>query len=97
MRKRQRAGRIGSSFSGYLREDGTYEEIRAAAAKRVLAWQIEEVMRKSGVTKNEMARRMQTSRSQLDRILDPANVKIQLDTVFKAVQVLGRDLKLELV
>lgn len=49
------------------------------------------------MTKNEMARRMHTSRSQLDRILDPHNDKIQLDTVFKAARILGRGVKLELV
>jgi hypothetical protein len=63
----------------------------------VLAWQLKEAMKKDGVSKNEMAKRMQTSRSQLDRILDPDNDKIQLDTVFKAAQVLGREVKMELV
>jgi len=54
-------------------------------------------MAKEGLTKNEMAKRMRTSRSQLDRILDPDNDKIQLDTVFKAARVLGRGVKLQLV
>jgi antitoxin HicB len=54
-------------------------------------------MRKAGMTKNELAKRMHTSRSQLDRILDPSNARIQLDTVFKAAHVLGRDVRLELV
>jgi hypothetical protein len=62
----------------------------------VLAWQLEEAMKKDGVGKNEMAKRMHTSRSQLDRILDPDNDKVQLDTVFKAAQVLGREVKMEL-
>jgi hypothetical protein len=90
-------GRIGSSFDDYLKNEGVYEEFSAVAIKRVLAWQLKEAMKKDGVSKNEMAKRMQTSRSQLDRILDPDNDKIQLDTVFKAAQVLGRDVKLELV
>lgn len=50
-----------------------------------------------GMTKNEMARRMHTSRSQLDRILDPENDRIQMDTVFKAARALGREVRLELV
>jgi plasmid maintenance system antidote protein VapI len=54
-------------------------------------------MTDGGVTKNEMARRMHTSRSQLDRILDPDNDRIQLDTVYKAARALGREVKLELV
>lgn len=77
--------------------EGAYEEVSAVAIKRVLAWQLEEAMKKDGVSKNEMAKRMHTSRSQLDRILDPDNDKIQLDTVFKAAQVLGREVKMELV
>ncbi len=54
-------------------------------------------MTKSGMSKNEMAKRMRTSRSQLDRILDPENDRIQLDTVFKAARVLGHQVRLELV
>jgi predicted XRE-type DNA-binding protein len=90
-------GRIGSSFDDSLKNEGVYEEFSAVAIKRVLAWQLKEAMKKDGVSKNEMAKRMQTSRSQLDRILDPDNDKIQLDTVFKAAQVLGREVKMELV
>jgi antitoxin HicB len=100
MRKKsagRKKGRIGSSFDDYLKDEGAYEETSAVAIKRVLAWQLEEAMKKNGVSKNEMAKRMHTSRSQLDRILDPDNDKIQLDTVFKAAQVLGREVKMELV
>ncbi len=93
----RKKGRIGSSFDDYLKDEGVYEELSAVAIKRVLAWQLEEAMKKDGVSKNEMAKRMHTSRSQLDRILDPDNDKIQLDTVFKAAQVLGREVKMELV
>ncbi len=97
MSRRKRKGRIGSSFSDYLKDESAYEETSAVAIKRVLAWQLEQAMQKEGMSKNQMAKRMHTSRSQLDRILDPTNDKIQLDTVFKAAQVLGRDVKLELV
>lgn len=93
----RKKGRIGSSFDDYLKGEGVYEELSAVAIKRVLAWQLDEAMKKGGVSKNEMAKRMHTSRSQLDRILDPDNDKIQLDTVFKAAQVLGREVKIELV
>lgn len=93
---RRRKGHIGSSFANYLKDEGAFET-SAVAIKRVLAWQLEEAMKKDGASKNEMAKRMHTSRSQLDRILDPENDKIQLDTVFKAAQVLGREVKMELV
>jgi antitoxin HicB len=89
--------RIGSSFEDFLKEEGTYEATTAVAIKRVLAWQLESAMAKTGMSKNEMARRMRTSRSQLERILDPRNARIQLDTVFKAARVLGRQVKLELL
>ncbi len=94
---RKKKGRIGSSFDDFLKGEGTYEETSALAIKRALAWQLESAMEKERLTKNEMAKRMQTSRSQLDRILDPTNDKIQLDTVFKAARALGREVKLELV
>jgi antitoxin HicB len=97
MSRKKKSGRIGSSFSNYLKGEGSYDETSAVAVKRVLAWQLEEAMRRAGMTKNELAKRMHTSRSQLDRILDPRNARIQLDTVFKAAHVFGRDVKLELV
>ena len=93
----KKKGRIGSSFNEFLKDEGLNQEASAVAIKRVLAWQLEKAMAKEGVTKNEMAKRMRTSRSQLERILDPDNDKIQLDTVFKAARVLGRVLRLELV
>lgn len=96
-KRKSKKGRIGSSFDDYLKDEGLYEETSAVAIKRTLAWQLENAMEKEGMTKNEMAKRMHTSRSQLDRILDPGNDRIQLDTVFKAARALGREVKLELV
>jgi predicted XRE-type DNA-binding protein len=97
MSTRKKKGRIGSSFDSFLKEKGLHEGASAVAIKRVLAWELERAMTDGGVTKNEMAKRMHTSRSQLERILDPDNDKIQLDTVFKAARALGREVKLELV
>jgi antitoxin HicB len=88
--------RIGSSFSDFLKAEGTYEEVTAHAVKRVLAWQIEQAMKSQGITKVEMARRMNTSRAQLDRLLDPNNDKVQLDTVQRAAAAVGRKLHMEL-
>ena len=90
-------GRIGSSFEDYLKEEGAYEETTAVAIKRVLAWQLTEAMEAQGMSKNQMAKRMNTSRSQLDRILDPDEPRILLDTIFKAARALGREVRLDLV
>lgn len=70
---------------------------RTVAIKRVLAWQIEKAMRDGAVSKTEMARRMNTSRSQLDRLLDPENHAVSLETLARAAHAVGRSLKLDLV
>lgn len=88
---------IGSSFDDWLREEGTHEGVTAVAVKRVLARQVEAVMSESGLSKTEMARRMRTSRSQLDRLLDPENDSVTLTTLQKAATAIGREVRLELV
>ena len=90
-------GRIGSSFEDFLKEEGIYEEVQAQALKEVIAWQIEQAMRTGGITKTAMAKRMATSRAQLDRLLDPNNTSVTLHTLQKAAAVVGRRLRLELV
>lgn len=87
---------FGSSFDDWLKEQGIYEEVTTHAIKRVLAWQIEQAMKAQKISKAEMARRMHTSRTQLDRLLDPNNDKVQLDTVQRAATAVGRTLKFEL-
>lgn len=87
---------IGSSFNDFLKDEGIREEATAHAIKRVLAWQIEQAMTEQGITKSAMAKRMKTSRAQLDRLLDPDNDKVQLDTVQRAAAAVGRTLHLEL-
>ncbi len=94
MKKKNR--HIGSSFDDFLKEEGLHEEVTAHAIKRVLAWQIERAMKEQGITKVEMAKRMKTSRAQLDRLLDPKNDKVQLDTVQRAAAAVGRKLHMEL-
>lgn len=88
---------VGSEFDSWLRDEGIYEETTTAAIKRVLARQVEAAMKEQGVSKAEMARRMNTSRSQLDRLLDPANESITLDTLQRAAAAVGREVRLELV
>lgn len=88
---------IGSSFDDFLKEEGMLDEATAHAMKRVLSWQIEQEMAAQGITKSAMARRMKTSRAQLDRLLDPENDKVQLDTVQRAATAIGRTLRVELI
>ena len=87
---------IGSSLEEFLVEEGRLEEATATAVKRVLAWQIAERMKEERITKAEMARRMRTSRSQLDRLLDPEKTTVQLNTLLEAAKALGRQLRVEL-
>lgn len=86
----------GSSFDSWLQEEGIYEEVTASAIKRVLARQITDEMNKQSITKSEMARRMDTSRSALDRLLDPES-ETTLNTLTKAAHAVGRSLRMELV
>ncbi|PHS42069.1 MAG: Fis family transcriptional regulator [Robiginitomaculum sp.] len=87
---------VGSSFDDFLKEEGLYEEVQAIAIKRVIAWQITQEMEKQAITKKEMAARMKTSRSQLDRLLDPNNDNVKLATLGRAARAVGRSLRLEL-
>ncbi len=89
-------GRIGTDFDDFLKDEGLYEEVTAGAIKRVLTQQISDAMKAGDISKSEMARRMNTSRSQLDRLLDPTNTRIQLDTLFKAARAVGRSVRLEI-
>jgi predicted XRE-type DNA-binding protein len=88
---------IGSSLEDFLQEEGRLEEARQIAAKRVLSWQLRKAMEDLHLNKVEMAQRMQTSRSQLDRLLDPNNDKVQLDALNRAAAIVGKRLRLELV
>ncbi|KEO52092.1 antitoxin HicB [Thalassospira sp. MBR-102] len=87
----------GSSFDDFLEEEGIREEVETVAIKRVLAWQLRQEMEKQNLSKAEMARLMKTSRTQLERLLDDTNDKVQLDTIQRGAKAVGRTLKLELV
>lgn len=87
---------IGSSFESFLDEEGILEDCTAVAVKRVLARQIEREMQERGLTKSAMAKAMHTSRPALDRLLDPANASVTLDTLQRAATAVGRKLRLEL-
>ncbi len=87
---------IGSNFDEFLAEDGTLEEAIAVAVKRVIAWQIEREMATQKLTKIIMAKKMQTSRAALNRLLDENDTSLTLSTLARAASVLGKTLKIEL-
>ena len=88
---------IGSDFDDFLEEEGLLSEVEATAVKRVIAFQVDQFMQQNAVSKAEMARRMKTSRSALDRLLNPANVSVTLQTLDRAARVLGKKLRVEMV
>ncbi|RVU15461.1 XRE family transcriptional regulator [Methylobacterium oryzihabitans] len=89
--------RIGESFDSFLRDEGLYEDVTATAIKRTLALQIEREMLSQNITKSELARRMRTSATQVGRLFDPDNDRIQLDTLVKAASAVGKTLAVSLV
>ena len=80
----------GSSFDSFLEEEGIREAVEAVAIKRVLAWQLEQAMKEQQKTKQTMAKQLHTSRSQLDRLLDPQNVSVTIATITRAARALGK-------
>ena len=87
---------LGPSFDEFLKEEGLYDESLNAAVKSVIARQIEETMKAQHISKTEMAKRMKTSRNQLNRLLDPNEMGVSLEAMSRAAAVLGRRLYLEL-
>lgn len=85
---------IGSSFDDFLKNEGIYEEVNAAAIKEILTFMIEEEMKKKNLTKTELAKMLGTSRSSLDRILNPKNHSITLLTIEKIANVFGKKVKI---
>lgn len=88
---------IGSSLDDFFAAEGTLEEIHLIAIKRVIAWQISEAMNKQNLNKTAMAQKMGTSRSSLDRLLDPNNTSVTLDTIERAAKAVGKRIHFELV
>ena len=87
---------VGSNFDEFLAEEGLLSEAEATAVKRVIAYQLTQFMEDNELSKTAMARRMQTSRSALDRLLDPANPSVTLQTMDRAARALGKKLRIEL-
>lgn len=86
----------GSDFDAFLREEGILEEVEALAAKRLIAHELAQLMAKEKLSKAALARRMGTSRSQVDRLLDPANESVTLVTLAKAAAAVGQRLRISL-
>jgi antitoxin HicB len=96
MTKKVEKGRLGPTFDSFLEEQGIAAETKETAVKRVIAWQLSQIMAEQKITKVEMARRLSTSRAQLDRLLDPDNDSVTLGMLTRAAAAVGRRIKLEL-
>lgn len=88
---------IGSDFDDFLKEENIFVETQEKAIKKVLAYQIKQAMKENKITKTDMAKRMDTSRCALDRLLDPYNESVTLLTMQKAANAIGRKLFIELI
>ena len=88
---------LGSNFDEFLEEEGILSEVEAIAIKRVIAYQVAQLMEEQNLTKSEMAERMKTSRAALNRLLDPANRSVTLQTLESAALALEKRLRVEFV
>ncbi|MFN8494130.1 MAG: hypothetical protein U0350_41410 [Caldilineaceae bacterium] len=88
---------IGSDFDDFLQEEDILAEVEAAARKWVLAFQIQQAIEQSQLTKSALAVKMQTSRAAVNRLLDPTNASVTLQTLERAALAVGKRLKIELV
>lgn len=86
----------GSSLDGFLKGEGIFEETRALAVKEVVVWQLMEAMQQRSLTKTQLATMLKTSRSQVDRLLDPTR-DVTLSTLQRAAALVGRKVQIELV
>ena len=87
---------MGSSVDDFLKQEGIFEEAQAQAIKEVVAWQLAEAMKERKISKNKMAKLLKTSRTQVDRLLDPKN-DITLSSLQRAAAMVGRRVSIELV
>jgi len=87
---------VGTSIDDFLKSEGIFEEAQAEAIKEVVAWQLAEAMKKQNISKNKMAILLKTSRTQVDRLLDPKN-DITLSSLQRAAAMVGRRVSIELV
>lgn len=93
---KRRSPHVGSTLDDFLKEEGILEELRVQAIKEVVAWQLEEAMKKKRVSKASLAKMLRTSRTQVNRLLDPAS-DVTLSSLQRAAALVGRQVRLELV
>ncbi len=86
---------IGSNFDDFLEEENILEEVSAKAHKRLLALQLLDIMQEKNITKTSLASKLKTSRSQLDRILDPENSSITIEVLERVAHAVGKKLHIE--
>jgi predicted XRE-type DNA-binding protein len=87
---------IGADFDDFLRDEGILDEAEAVATKRVIAYQLTQEMERASISQAELARRMKTSRSSVERLLDPTNPSVTLVTLERAASAVGKRLKVQL-
>ncbi len=87
----------GPTLDSFLIEDGLHEELKAIVVKEAIAWQLQQAMKKQNISKKRLAEMMDTSRTQIDRILDPKAGNVTLETLQRAAKIVGRELRVELV
>ena len=85
----------GSDFDDFLDEEGILEVVSAKAHKRLLALQLTDIMKENSMSKTLLATKLKTSRSQLDRILDPDNTAITIELLERVAHAVGKKLRIE--
>ena len=88
---------IGSGIDDFLKEEGVLEEFQARAIKEVIAWQLAQAMKDQHLSKRKLAALMHTSRTQVDRVLDPTDGNVTIETLQRAAAIVGRKVQVELV
>lgn len=88
---------IGTTFDDFLEKEGLLAEVEANAIKRVIAFQLADLMQKENLSKSAMAKRMKTSRSSIDRLLNPQNESVTLQTLERAALALGKKLEIKFI
>jgi len=87
---------IGSSLDEFLEQDDLLVECEAGALKRVVAWQLEQEMKRRRLTRAKLASRMKTRREVLNRLFSKSDSSVSLQLLERAAIALGRKLKVEL-
>ena len=87
----------GPTLDSFLEQEGVLGEFQARAIKEVIAWQLADAMKERKLSKNRLAAMMHTSRTQIDRVLDPKDGNVTIETLQRAAAIVGRRVQLELV